>query len=105
MNKRIIIKMTNSSKISTSEIEGINNKKDIKRIWTLYDEKKVLENAPFNPLTGKKATSALDAFLEHHMGVFLEDYIDDWNIHNEELHVYSRVIGSNKPITLLIELN
>lgn len=97
--------MVNGSSLVLSQIDGVTSRADIKRIWTLYDEKQVVENAPFNPFTGNEVTSPLDAVLEHHKGVFLEDYVHDWNIRNDELHMYSRATGLHKPITLLIELN
>lgn len=63
-----------------------------------------MENAPFNPYTGEAVTIAENAVLVHNEGVFLEDYVHDWDIRGEEFHIYSRVVGKDKPIELIIEM-
>lgn len=105
MNKRIIFKMINGSSIHLSEIEGIKEKNDISRVWTIYDEKLVLENAPYNPTTGEKVNDLLVADLEHLKGAVIEDIVHDWNIKKGKFHISSRYIALNQPITLLIELS
>lgn len=108
MNKRIRLKGLNGHPISLTlipELLGDNITKKIKNVWTLFDEKFVLENAPFHPMTGERVTKAEDAVLEHHKGVFLEDYMHDWKIKDDQLYIYSRTTSNDKPIELLIELN
>ena len=105
MNKRIRLKGLNGQAISIVDIPELQDKKNIKSVWTLFDEKYVLENAPFNPMTGERVTRAEDAHLEHHKGVFLEDYIHDWKIKGKQFFIYSRTTSNNEPIELLIELN
>lgn len=104
MNKRIRISGLNASTIDISEFPELQERMNIKTVWTLYDENEVIENAPFNPFTGNKVERAEDTVLEHNKGVFIEDYVHDWNIKGNEFHIYSRVVGSNKSIELIIEL-
>lgn len=103
MKKRIRINGVNANTIDISEFPELQERINIKTVWTLYDEKQVIENAPINPFTGDKVEKAEDAVLEHNKGVFIEDYVHDWNIKGNQFHIYSRVIGSGKPIELLIE--
>ncbi|MGF7535154.1 hypothetical protein AAGG74_15990 [Bacillus mexicanus] len=104
MDKRIILNMKNGSSMHLSEIEGVKEKNDISRVWTIYDEKLVLENSPYNPITGEKVNDLLDADLEHLKGAVIEDIVHDWNIKKDKFYISSRYISLNQPITLLIEL-
>ena len=79
------------------------NKIKINRIWTLYDEEMMWNSCRYNPQTGESVKTLDDLILQNHKGVFLEDYIHDWNIKNDILYYYSRVVGKGESVKILIE--
>ena len=79
------------------------NKIKINRIWTLYDEEIMWNSCKINPQTGEPIEALEDLVLKNHEGVFLEDYIHDWNIKNGILYYYSRVVEKGESIKILIE--
>lgn len=84
--------------------EGLDKKK-IKRVWLVYDEEKLWENNKFNPKTGDKIERGdLDAInLEHHEGVFLDDFYHDWRVSDGILYYYSHAVGTGERVSILIE--
>ena len=75
----------------------------IKSLWTLYDEKTMWDSCKFNPITGKSVETLDDLVLRHNQGVFIEDFIHDWNVNKGKLNYYSRVVGQGDEIKILIE--
>ena len=75
----------------------------INRIWTVYDEKAMWNSSKFNTQTGLPVKTLEDITLQHHKGVFLEDHIHDWNIRNDKLDYFSRVVEIGHEIKILIE--
>lgn len=86
---------------------GIDLKKHkITRIWTVFDEERLWNWVKYDPYTGEKVTikNIEDLHLKHHEGVFLEDYVHDWNIRSKEyLYYYSRVVRQGEKVKILIE--
>lgn len=81
--------------------------KRIKRIWTVYHEPTMWNSTNFDPQTGKEIKNKTldDLHLKHHEGVFLEDYVHDWNVREEHiLHYYTRVFEDGEKTKILIEL-
>lgn len=81
---------------------------EIQRLWTIYDEKRLWNSYPkFDKNTGEKLqykNITIDELeLIHHQGIFLEDKIHDWNIHNNKLDFYSRVVEQDEKVKILIE--
>lgn len=103
--ERIILRGHNTKVIPFGKHNRLKDKANIKRIWNIFDEKAIIKNSPFNPFTGERVASIEDAAIEHLQGAFLEDYLHDWKIVSEGIHIYSRVIAAGDPITLLVELN
>jgi len=85
-----------SSHIDLSKIK-------INHLWTLYDEQKMWDSCKFNPQTGEPVKTLEDLYLQHHEGVFIEDWVHDWNIRNGKLDYYSRVVGQGESVKILIE--
>jgi hypothetical protein len=82
---------------------GIDGKK-IKKLWSVFDEKMMWDSCKFNPLTGEKVTSLDDIHLQHREGVFIEDYVHDWNVRKGNiLHYYTRIAATGEPMKILIE--
>lgn len=95
---------TENGKTIPLTILGVSSRKDILRVWTLYDEMALLSNGAFNTTTGQPVTGLENANLQHLNGVFIEDYVHDWNIRNNQFHIYSRTTKVGDKITLIIEL-
>lgn len=100
---RKIVTMENGKTFPLSDI-GVSTRKDILRVWTLYDKNMVLDNGVFSVTTGQPVTGLENANLQHLNGVFIEDYVHDWNIRNNQFHIYSRTTKVGDKITLIIEL-
>lgn len=82
------------------------DKYKIERIWTVYDEGRMWTWQKFNPHTGEPVTftELEEVPLRHHEGVFLEDYVHDWNIRQGNLlDYYSRVTARFEKVKILIE--
>lgn len=79
----------------------------ISKIWTIYDEDEMWNYCKFNPITGVEVVKGdLNTLQPFHLhGVFLEDYVHDWNIDkkNNLLHFYSRVVRQGETINILVE--
>lgn len=100
---RIIIEGKNSNFINIGDLPLLKDRENIIRVWSIYDESEALENAKFNPHTGKEVTCLENAHLEHLKGVFLEDYVHDWKIVGDEFHIYSRTRAKGDGIRLIVE--
>lgn len=100
---RIIIEGENSNFIDIGDLPLLKDRENIIRVWSIYDESEVLENAKFNPHTGEEVTGLENAYLEHLKGVFLEDYVHDWKIVDDEFHIYSRTRAKGDVIRLIVE--
>jgi len=61
------------------------------------------DSCKFNPITGKSVETLDDLVLRHNQGVFIEDFIHDWNVNKGKLNYYSRVVGQGDEIKILIE--
>jgi hypothetical protein len=90
-----------SNQIDLSTIE-------IQRLWTIYNEKQLWNSYHrFNPYTGEKIEEKEitidDLELKHNNGVFLEERLNDWSIHNNKLNFYSRVVKQDEKVKILIE--
>jgi len=99
---KILIDIIAGRQIDLSNSIDLNLIK-INRVWTVYDEKEMWNSCKFNPHTGLPVTSIDDLVLQHRKGVFLEDYIHDWNIRNGKLDYGSRVVEQGEPIKILID--
>ena len=105
MRKILEIVATKGNDISNQiELSSI----EIQRLWTIYDEKQLWNSYPkFDKNTGEKLTykeiTIDDLELIHHQGIFLEDMIHDWNIHNNKLDYCSRVVEKDEKVKILIE--
>ncbi|HHT7008501.1 TPA: hypothetical protein ACTZ3A_001040 [Bacillus cereus] len=94
--KRIIldIQVGGTLDLNIYNIEG----KDIKRIWSVYDEQMMWESCKINPLTGEPVEK-----LEE--GVFIEDYVHDYKIlKGNILHYYTRIARKGEEMKILVEL-
>lgn len=100
---RKIVTMKNGETTPLSTI-GISGKSDILRVWSIYDERQVLAEGVYNTDTGDKVVGLENANLRHLYGAFLEDYVHDWNIKNDQFYIYSRVAKIGEQMTLVIEL-
>lgn len=100
---RKIVTMKNGETIPLSTI-NIESKRDILRVWNIYDEQAVMLEGVFNTDTGERVTGLENANLRHLYGAFLEDYVHDWNIKNNQFYIYSRVAKIGTSITLVFEL-
>lgn len=81
-------------------------KHKINRVWTLYDLERMWTWSKFHPMTGEPVTytDIEEVPLRHHEGVFLEDYVHDWNIRKGNLFdYYSRVTERYEKVKILIE--
>jgi len=87
--KRIVIDVKTGYYIDLSEYIDLRNIK-IKRLWTLYDDSIIIGNLD-------------DIILKHLDGVFLEDRDHDWSIKDGKLNYYSRVVGKDENVKILIE--
>ena len=61
------------------------------------------KSCKFNINTGSPVKTLEDIYLQHHKGVFLEDKLHDWNIRNNKLDYYSRVVEQGSNVKILIE--
>ncbi|HFJ9376476.1 hypothetical protein [Bacillus toyonensis] len=101
--KRVIldIQVGGTLDLNTYNIEG----KDIKRIWSVFDEQMMWDSCKFNPLTGKPVERLEDLHLKHREGVFIEDYVHDYKIlKGNILHYYTRIAQKGEQMKILIEL-
>jgi len=87
--KRIVIDIKTGYHIDLSKHIDLKSIK-IKRLWTLYDNSIIVDNLD-------------DIILRHLEGVFLEDRDHDWSIKDGKLNYYSRVVGSEEEVKILIE--
>jgi hypothetical protein len=60
-------------------------------VWTLYTQRGEADRPaiPFKP--------------QHNVNAFLEDYVHDWEWANGKLRYYSRVVGAQDGVWLLLE--
>lgn len=100
--KRKIIEIVTGRGIDLSKELDLN-RIDIRKLWTVYDEKRIWGYSKFNTQTGEPVKCLEDLTIRHHEGVFLEDRIHDWNIRNGRLDYFSRVVGTGEKIKILIE--
>ena len=103
--RKIIEVISNSS----NKIDLDLSKYTIKKVWTIYDND-LLWNSynKFNPITGEKLEhkneiSIDDLILIHRNGVFLEEQGHDWRIDGDNFRYYSRIVGNNEKVKVLIE--
>ncbi|PLS19055.1 hypothetical protein CVD28_01225 [Bacillus sp. M6-12] len=104
---RKIIEIISGQKIDLLP-SGIDlDKHEIVRLWTVYDEERMWTWKKFDTQTGERLerpSSLEEVELKHHEGIFLEDRIHDWNIRQGNLlDYYSRVVGQNEEVKILIE--
>lgn len=82
------------------------DKHKIERVWTVFDEERMWNWQKFDHQTGEPVTfDDLDTLpLRHHEGIFLEDYVHDWNVRQDNLFdYYSRVTARFENVKILIE--
>lgn len=102
--KRIMldIQVGGTVDLNTYNIEG----KEIKRVWSVFDEQMMWDSCKFNPKTGKPVERLEDLHLQHREGVFIEDVVHDYKVlEGNILHYYTRIAQKGEQMKILVEIN
>lgn len=104
MKKIIEIPVGSKIRLCDYDFNGISK---INGLWRIYDEEKMWNHYKYNPDTGMKVNREDLESLKpsHNHGVFLEEYLHDWDIDYKEnvLHYYSKAVEQGKNIKILID--
>lgn len=90
MKKRIIVHMRNGQPVPLNQLEGVETKKNVLKVWSV--------------LNREKEADLLKADLKYGRGLSAEDFVHDWVIRGNEFHIYSKTVNRGDDITLLLEV-